>query len=454
MTTTHETDSTVPFWMVATSDTRLPAIPAEGSLTAERLSELRSVLALFAEHPIVTLEAHPVPKALDRSGAMPLDAMSPLAQHLSRLIGQFATSSGGPASVKPAAVVDAAEEVLYKMVVPAKHANGFAKGLIKPMASKTVDGGILSGLKNSSRIVDHAVFVPFGKTAAPVGGAATGVAAGGVATGTAAVGAGATIGAALTVAAPLVLMAVAVGMSAQAEVNRTAAIARITKLLDSMKEEKLRDERNDLDGCRGAIDKATAILLDRGKIGASLGLDSAAYAIEQQLERTRGRLTRWQSSIDGFSASGQVDVETLEEAFPGVTGEGGEFRAHLEIAALAIALKRRINVIQAVEHSQSDEGNVFESFTRALTSDQKSLDILESGISRLLVRISDLEVVRPQGLRAPVFTNVQVDRLLSAASRIRNLAASIPGSSAASDVEISIIRDRKGAVSVLPAAAI
>lgn len=454
MTTGHETETTVPFWTVATSETQIPEFPSETALNSERLAELRNVLAVYAEHPIVTLEAHPVPTALDRRGAIPLDAASPLAQQLSQLVGHLATKAGGSGPVSAAPALDAAEDVLYKMVIPAKHARDYAGGLIKPMSRKSVNGGITSALTKSGRIVSNAVFVPVGGASAPVAGTATGVAAGGAATGAAAVGAGVTIGGALTVAAPFVLMAVAVGLSAHAEANRSAAIDRITSLLESMNEEKLRDQRNDLDGCRGAIEKATAILLDRGKIGASLGLDSASYAIEQQLERTRGRLTRWQAALDGFPASQQVDVETLEEAFTGVTQVGGAFRAELEIAALAIALKRRVNVIQAVEHAQSDEGNIFESFTRALTSDQRSLDTLEMGIARLLEGISELHVVRPQGLRAPVFTNVQVDRLLNAATRIRNLAVSAPRGASDSDVEISIIRDRRGAVTVLPASAI
>lgn len=71
-------------------------------------------------------------------------------------------------------------------------------------------------------------------------------------------------------------------------------------MLERLQEEKLDDERSTLDGCRGAIDKATAILLDQGKVGVSLGLDSAVHAIDAALSKADGRLTRWQGALDGL----------------------------------------------------------------------------------------------------------------------------------------------------------
>ena len=46
----------------------------------------------------------------------------------------------------------------------------------------------------------------------------------------------------------------------------------------------LDDERNELDDSRDAIDKATVILLDQGKMGVSLGLDSAVHEIGKALQ--------------------------------------------------------------------------------------------------------------------------------------------------------------------------
>lgn len=136
---------------------------------------------------------------------------------------------------------------------------------------------------NSTGIAANATFVPVGKAAAAgaVGGA-------GATAGVAAAGS-----AALTVAAPLVLMAVAVGMSAHADYKRQQAIEHITELLEQLHEQKLEEEHSELDGCRDAIDKATAILLDQGKLGVSLGLDSAVHAINTVLGAADRRLARW-----------------------------------------------------------------------------------------------------------------------------------------------------------------
>ena len=161
----------------------------------------------------------------------------------------------------------------------------------------------------------------------------------------------------------------------------------------------LDDERSELDGCRDAIDKATAILLDEGKLGVSLGLDSAVHAIGKALAAADRRLAKWQKALDNLPDGKAVEVDTLtEESFPGIDDNGGTFRGHLELAALAVALKRRVIVLQAVEHAQLDPGNLFENFTRALKADQQRLEKLESSIAGVLVRLSTLELGRPRGL--------------------------------------------------------
>ena len=80
----------VPVWALATGDVQVPPIAGNGPMTAERLAELRNVLAALADSPIATLEVHPLPDNLDRSRGIPLDAVSPLAQHLSQLISKTA----------------------------------------------------------------------------------------------------------------------------------------------------------------------------------------------------------------------------------------------------------------------------------------------------------------------------------------------------------------------------
>ncbi|MEV6579163.1 hypothetical protein AB0M92_13535 [Streptomyces sp. NPDC051582] len=431
---TDDLKAIVPVWTLATGDVRVPALTGDGPMTAERLAELRGVLAVLAEEPIATLEVHPLPGRLDRGRGIPLDAASPLAQHLSQLITQSARSSSA------AATATASGEGLYRMVVPAKVAAQFGQGIIRPMAAQGAAGGVRSALVNSTGIAAHATFVPVGKAAA------AGAAGGAGATAGVAVGGSA----ALTVAAPLVLMAVAVGVSAHADSKRRQAIEHITELLEDLREQKLEDEHGELDGCRDAIDKATAILLDQGRLGLSLGLDSAVHAINSALGAADRRLAQWRIALDKLPDGEPVEIATLTRSFPGVDEAGGTFRTHLELAALAIALKRRVIVLQAVEHAQSDPGNLFETFARALKTDQQRLDTLESSIAGVLERLSALELARPQGLR-PVFTTGEVDRLMRAANRIRKLGDGVVFDSRARDVAIEIARDEDGSVVVFPA---
>jgi hypothetical protein len=430
--------SVVPVWTLSTSSaTKIPALADSDALTPARLSELRSALAAFADSPIVTLEAHPLPKTFDRSSGIPLDALSPLAQHLAQLVSQTAKSSSAVANV------EATGEVLYRMVVPAKVAAQVGKGLVKSMKSKAVPGGVYGALTDGSRIVAQSAFVPVAAqttAAAAAGGAA---ATAGVTVATAG---------ALTVAAPLVLMAVAVGVSAYADQQRQQAIERITELLEKLHLDKLDEERAELDGCRDAIDKATAVLLDQGKIGASLGLDSAVHAIGKATELARHRLSAWRAALDGLPA-GPVEMSQISDAFPGIEEDGGEFRAHLELAALAIALKRRVIVLQAVEHSQSDIANPFENFVRSLKADQQRVDQLEAGIASALLQLSSLELRSPGRLLGKVMTRGQVDDLLAVVYRLRELGEGILPDGNAPDVAIEIAKNADGSILVLPAAA-
>ena len=434
-TMTDDSNAIVPVWTLSTGDVRVPAVTLDERMTPERFTELRSVLAALADEPIATLEVHPLPDKVDLSRGIPLDAASPLAQHLSQLITQSARSSS------VAATATAAGEGLYRMVIPAKVAAEFSQGIVRPMVAKAVAGGIRGPLMGSTGVVAHAAFVPVGETAAAaaVGGA-------GATAGVAVAG-----GVTLTVAAPLVLMAVAVGVSAYAEQQRQQAIEHITELLEQLHEQKLDDERSELDGCRDAIDKATAILLDEGKLGVSLGLDSAVHEIGKALAAADRRLAKWQNALDQLPDVKAVDVETLTKSFPGIDDGGGTFRGHLELAALAVALKRRVIVLQAVEHAQLSPGNLFENFTRALKTDQRRLDKLESGIAGVLVRLSTLELARPRGLRSPVVTSGEVDRLLRTAYRIHALGDGVAVNSRATDVAIEIARNKDGSVVVFPA---
>jgi hypothetical protein len=247
-------------------------------------------------------------------------------------------------------------------------------------------------------------------------------------------------------------MAVAVSATAYADHQRQRTIERITDLLEQLHDDNLDSERNELDACTEAIDKAASILLDRGRIGLSLGLDSAAHAISTAIAATRRRLKKWQAALDALP-EGPIEVGALTKSFPGFNEEGGAFRAHLEIARLAIALKRRVLVLQAVEHAQQDTNNPFKSFIGSLHDDERGIDELESGITSVLLRLSTLELKRDGGFRIPAFTPGEVDHLLTAAYRLRSLGDGLRTGFHQADVAIEIERSRDGSLVVFPAAA-
>lgn len=422
----------VPVWTLSTSDApRVPAVAGEDALTPERLTELRSALAMFSSVPLVTLEAHPLPKARERAAGLPLDAVSPLAQELSRLVAANAQN------VPAVARVAESGEVLYRMVVPAKVAAQVGRGLVKPMASKAVANGVYDNLVHTATnvVAAKATFVPVETAAAGAAGTAIGTVAAGTA---------------MTVAAPLILMAVAVGASAYADHQRQEATERIAELLEKLHDDKLEQERNELDGCRDGIDKATALLLDRGRVGASLGLDSAVHAISTATANAVRRVQRWEAAL-GAIGGNRIEVPDLEAAFPGISEEGGEFRTHVELAALAIALKRRVVVLQGVEAGQSDPDNPFENFVRSLKVDQQRIDELEARIGAVLLRLSALELRSPKRLIDKVMTRKQVDGLLDTSYRLRALGDGVGAAAPMAEVVIEIEKHSDGTLLVRPA---
>lgn len=433
---TTEDKALVPVWTLATQAVSLPNLLGDGGLTLDRLAEVRTVLAALADSPIATLEAHPLSVKRDPKDGIALHAASPLAQQLSHLAAQTSKSATPMLNGSPSG------EVLYRMVVPAKVAAQVGKGLVAPAKSQAAAGGVYSALRDSTGIVANATFVPVASKSA-VAGAATGSAA---TAGVAAASAGA-----VTVAAPLVLMAVAVGISAHADRQRQQSIEQISDFLEQLHEDNLEKERNDLEGCRDPIDKATSILLDRGKIGLTVGLDSSVNKISTAIAGSERRLEKWQEALDVLP-DGPVEVGALTTAFPGIDGEGGEFRAHLELARLAIALKRRVILLQAVEHAQQEEtDNPFKSFVRTLNDDDRRLSELESGINSVLLRLSTLEIKRGRGFRSLMFTQGEVDGLLSTVYRLRTLGDGLTSGNPQADIAIEIERNHDGSLVVFPA---
>lgn len=437
MSDTTDSQSVVPVWTLATEDsTELPALSGlfnADELTTERLTELRAVLAALSTAPTATLELHRIERRRDPTSGIALSAGSPLAQQLTALVAS--TSQKAPATAELAA----SGETLYRMVIPAKVASQVSKGLVQPMKASGT-GGIYSALRGSTGITAHAKFVPVSSAGATTGSVAT-------------AGAGvAGAGAAMTVAAPLVMMAVAVGASAYADQQRAKSIEKITDLLEQLQDDNLDQERNGLDACKDAIDSATAILLDEGNIGQSLGLDSAAHQINTALSSSRRRLKTLTEKLDSLKG-GTVELDSVNELFPGLIDSKGITFAHLEIAGLAIALKRRILVLQAVEHAQLNSSeNPFKSFLHKLRNDEQRLDALEDGFRQLLIGISELEL-KPAGgrLKRLHYSPSEVQRLLDASYRVRELGTGVGQSAPPTDMIIDIERGPDGAITVFPA---
>jgi hypothetical protein len=432
----------VPLWTLGTEPgqaARLEPLLGDVPMTGARVDQHRSALAAFDSAPLVTLEAHPLPERPDLSRGMHLDSASPLAINLAGLMSRSGQSA--PHVVKHAAD---GGEMLYRMVVPAKVAAEVGRGLVRPMASNAVAGGVHSALVGGSGIAAQASFVP---VAVGADVAATGAAAGAAGAGAAGVaGAGA-----LTVAAPLVLLAVAVGISAHADHQRRMAIARITDLVEKLRDAALDQERDQLNGCVGTIESATAILLDQGRLGHSLGLDTAVATINTAIASAERRTGEWQTAVRKMSGS-RVDLERLDAAFEGINDRGGRFRVHLELAALAIALKRRVLVLQAVEHAQLSGDNEFAHFIRILKKQQAGVDQLESEIAGVLTDLGRLRLGPPSALKRPMLTRGDLDAVLATMDRLRELEDSAARMMHRDgDVVIDIARRKDGSIVVLPA---
>ena len=427
--------SKVPVWTVAADgDKVIRAMPvpidAKG-LTPERLAQLRDALSSFLDTPLVTIEAHRLPASAHASGGRLLDASTPLAMHLADLIQRSA------ASLPDAVRTGSASETLYRMVIPGKLAAQMGNGLVRSMPS-AVAGGIHSGILGKLGLVGQATFTPV-------------VAAESVGTGVVG-GAGV---AAITVAAPLVLLAIATAATVYAEEQRRKAIERVTELLKQLHQKDLDRERDALTGCTGAIEKATTVLLDEGVIGQSLGLDSAVHTIDTAIATAARRAAAWRLDFEGFSNDG-VEIADLEKVFPGIGDEDGEFRAHLRLAALALAMKRRAVVLQAVEHAQKAPDKTLLRFTSMMEREQVDLDELEAGLSTLLLDISSLRLRSPSRFMDKLMWRDEVDELLEWPGRLRELAKQESGEAcaAASSVEIGLIRQLDGQIRVLPMSAV
>lgn len=395
-------------WALTTREVPAARVVAGESMTPATLTELRAVLAVFADAPIATLEIHAVPDDLDRSRGMHLDRTSPLAVHLADIAAQAAENGG-------------IGEALYRMVVPAKFAAEVGGGMIKPIASNAVPGGLHSASSGKHGIAGRDTFMR---------------------------AAGADV---VTLAAPLLMMAVAAGVSLCAARQRHEALGKINELLEKARRDVLNKEVDILNSCRGPIEKATAVLLDRGGVGVHLGLDSAAKDIDTAVEAAWRNLTTWRKGLEALGDRA-VEIGALRRKFDGIDREDGEFGFQLQLAELAIALKKRLIVVQAVAQAQADPGNTLMNFVRVLKKDQEGVIGLESGITDLKRSLGNLRLDRSHGIRDGLgLTAGDVDHLLRTIYRLRELAESLDPDDGQSDVVVDLVPNRDGSVVVFPA---
>ena len=410
---TDETREVVPVWTLATGDMLSPVVAMDGSMTAERLAELRNVLVAFAtanRSPRSRYTRYPPRSTFPAVSLSTLQ--SPLAQHSTQLISK----SGGA----PPAVVSSVTngEALYRMVVPAKMAAGFNKGLIRPMKSKGVAGGVCSAFVNSSSDIvgaAHLCFLVRGDSYCDRGSCSSGRRGGRRECGPHS-------------CCSTVLMAVAVGASAAAEHQRQGGNLRTLPSYSSSSTN--RSSMMNQWSPMGAATQSTRRPLwysMKESWGASLGLDSAVHALGKAIAAAERRLARWQMALDGLPNLGAVDVETLADSFPGIDEGGGGVSKHLELAACHCAEAARDRPPGCGACGSNSWQHVGELLSLAYCRPISFVNKLESDIEDVLIRLSTLEIARPRGLRSPVVASKEVDRRLRTAYRLLRICRSSAG---------------------------
>lgn len=394
-------------------------------LSRDRLDRVRAALVALSDDPPVVLERYAVtPEQVSGSGRL-VSAGSPLAHSLSEIVG--ATRRAAPAEVAAGTT-----EVLYKMVVPEKLAGQLAAGTARQMVAK--GGGVYSGIRGAKDIVGNARFVPV------AAGAAGGAAAGGAA------GAGA-MGVAIA-AAPVVLLLAATAGSIYADEQRRAALERVENILNDLKQGQLDEELDELNGAVPAITKATALLADEGRLGTSLGLDSAVNRIDTAVSRAERRINEWERALIRFK--GSATPEALTKAFPGLGKSGGEFEAKLRMAVFAMAMKRRVAILQAAQHTRADSGLSLSRFNRELAKDTAELGELEDRISSLLGDMAALSIEAPKRRVDFAYRASEVRDLLKWTPRLRQFAAKeMPNAGRRGDLELYFVAHDDGSIRVL-----
>jgi hypothetical protein len=290
-------------------------------------------------------------------------------------------------------------------------------------------------------IVANARFVPAAAEGGGIGLAAAG--------GSAAIG----LGGAVVAAAPFVILLVAAAGEIYAEEQRRRALERIESSLRELQENAFDEEMAAINGAMPALAKATSLLVDEGRLGAGLGIDSAVYAIDKAIERARGRTQRWLQSVSRLSQ--QTTVDQIEKSFPGVKDGDGRFVAELRMVGLAIAAKRRVMVLQAVEHAQINQGLSLKRFLAEIEREATALDELEASLTDLLTRLSELPIRVGDGIRDRILRSKDADELLKWPERLRDFRKrEAPRVNSSGHVEIGIVIEADGQARILEPAVV
>jgi hypothetical protein len=434
--TVSEETAPTPVFLVSSEaleapDATPPPLTLPEVLDEDGLRRARNLLEAYYDTKLVSIEAHVAPALDDADTGHLLAATSPLARELQNLIA----SSGA----KMPTAMQNSTEVLYRMIVPARLAAGFASGGLSVTGSAAE--GFLSGVRNASHIAGHVRYVPV------VGGAA---AAGFGAEGAAAAAGASGMAAAVTAAAPLVLAAVAVGAAVWAEKQQRESRQRIEGHLEELQRYNLMTELNELNSTLVSVDQCTALLLDEGTIGHTAGIDGATQNIHKAVSNFESRLRTWRSRLDGYG--GKVRPSQLKKDFKGSSEEAGEFVTQLRLGALALALERRLLPIQAVEAAQKEPLRPLVRFSASLRQREAHLQEIEKATRKLLIDVSHLEMQPDDGLTDQLLTRSEAKGLLRWSGRLHRLAETespAPVASAA-PVELRVLRAPNGGLRVLP----
>jgi hypothetical protein len=425
----------LPFWILSSGpEERLPidvSVKAGEGLTAAKLQQLRSALAAFADDPLVTLERYELP-AGTVTGGHPVAQGAPILQHLAQIVGPNAAA---------APEASAGGETLYRMVVDQRIAAQLAQGLARPM--KAAAGGNYGDFIGKAGIVGKARYFPV--AAAEGGGIGLAAVGGGTAIG---------LGGAVVAAAPFVIPVLAAACAFYAEEQRRRALERIESSLKELLQNDLDQEMAAINGAMPALAKATSLLADEGRLGAGLGIDAAANAIDTAIARARQRTQRW--LYDASRLSERATVDQIEKAFPGAKDGDGRFVAELRMAGLAIAAKRRLMVLQAAEHAQLNQGLSLKRFLAELEREATALNELEASLIDLLTRLSELPIRTGGGIFDRLHLSADdADELLKWPERLRDLRRrEAPGVNSAGHIEISIVLGADGHARILEPAVV